>query len=148
MPRALILIASSLVIGLTGIAGEAGGPEPVPLVPPTGTGGGGGTGAKATGFDPSMILIMGLLVVFLWMMVIRPQKKEEKNRKELVDSIKPGHQVVTIGGAHGEVVAVGELTVDVRIGEEGKGLVVTFNKGAVATNVTATNANANAAPAK
>ncbi len=63
------------------------------------------------------------------------QKKEEKKCQELVGSIKPGHKVITIGGVHGEITAVGEATVDVRIGEDGRYMVVTFNKGATATNV-------------
>ena len=143
MNRTLILLASSLLVAIAGIAAERGGPEPAPIAPP-GSVGGAGKAAASGGFDPSMILIMGLLVVFLWLMVIRPQKKEEKKRQELVASVKPGHKVVTIGGVHGEVTAVGEATVDVRIGEEGKGLVVTFNKGAIATNVTAVAAAATA----
>jgi preprotein translocase YajC subunit len=59
--------------------------------------------------------------------------------------MKPGHKVITIGGIHGEVTAVGETTVDIRVSDEGKGMVLTFNKGAVATNVTATAAAAPAA---
>jgi preprotein translocase subunit YajC len=142
MKRALILVASSLLVAVAGIAAETGGPDPAQIAPPAGAGGAAKPAASG-GFDPSMILIMGLLVVFLWLMVIRPQKKEEKKRQELVSSIKPGHKVITIGGVHGEVTAVGEATVDVRIGEEGKSLVVTFNKGAIATNVTAAAAVAN-----
>jgi preprotein translocase subunit YajC len=142
MQRTLILLASSLLVAVAGIAAESGGPDPAQIAPAPGSGGAGGKAAPSGGFDPTMILIMGLLVVFLWLMVIRPQKKEEKKRQELVASIKPGHKVVTIGGVHGEVTAVGEATVDVRIGEEGKGMVVTFNKGAIATNVTATTAAA------
>ena len=139
MHRTLILLASSLLVA-AGVAAESGGPDPAQIAP-SGPAGGAGKAASG-GFDPSMILIMGLLVVFLWLMVIRPQKKEEKKRQELVASIKPGHKVITIGGVHGEVTAVGEATVDVRIGEEGKSLVVTFNKGAIATNVTAAAATA------
>lgn len=80
------------------------------------------------------ILILGA-VLFMWLLVIRPQKKEEKRRQELVGGMKPGHKVVTIGGVHGEVVTVGETTVDLKVGHGSDGVVMTFNKGAVSTNV-------------
>ena len=94
-----------------------------------------------------MIFIMiGGMILFMWLLVIRPQKKEEKRRKALIDSMKPGHQVVTIGGVHGEVVTVGELTVELNVTKGDKPLVMTFNRGAIATNVTLIAADAK--PAK
>ncbi len=83
------------------------------------------------------LLIIGMLL-FMWLLVSRPQRKEEKRRKELIDALKPGHQVVTIGGIHGEVIAVGETTVDLAVTKGDKPQVMTFNRGAVATNVTLT----------
>jgi preprotein translocase subunit YajC len=50
--------------------------------------------------------------------------------------------VVTIGGVHGTVEAVGEATIDVRIGKGSESVVVTFNKGAVSTNLTNERASA------
>jgi preprotein translocase subunit YajC len=145
MHRILILLASSLLVAIAGLAAESGGPDPAQIAPPPGSTGGAGKAAAPEGISPSFMLIMGVGILFIWLVLIRPQKKEEKKRQELVASVKPGHKVITIGGVHGEVTAVGEATVDVRIGEEGKGVVVTFNKGAIATNVTAAAA---AAPAK
>ncbi len=83
-----------------------------------------------------MLLFLGLMVAMMWFMVIRPQKKEEKRRKEMVDSTKRGDEVVTIGGVHGTVEAVGEATIDVRVGKGSESIVVTYNKGAVSTNLT------------
>ena len=82
----------------------------------------------------------------MWLVVIRPQKKEEKKRQALIASMKPGHKVVTIGGVHGEVTAVGETTVDVKVGQGDNSVVMTFNKAAVSTNLTALAASAT--PAK
>ena len=50
--------------------------------------------------------------------------------------MKAGHQVVTIGGVHGEVVSVGELTVELNVAKGDKPVIMTFNRGAIATNVT------------
>jgi preprotein translocase subunit YajC len=143
MTRILILLASSLLVAIARAA-ESGGPDPAQIAPAPGTTGGGAHPAAPEAFPSSMMLMVGVFIIALWLFVLRPQRKEDKKRQELVSSIKPGHKVITIGGVHGEVTAVGETTIDVRIGDEGKGLVVTFNKGAIATNVTATAAAATA----
>ena len=64
------------------------------------------------------ILMMVAIFGFMWFVLIRPQRKEEKRRKEMVEATKRGDEVVTIGGAHGVVETVGETTVDVRLGGE------------------------------
>jgi preprotein translocase subunit YajC len=47
-------------------------------------------------------LIFMLLVVF-YLMVLRPQKKEQKKRLELLNNLKKNDRVVTIGGIYGVV---------------------------------------------
>jgi preprotein translocase subunit YajC len=131
------------VATVSSFAAESGGPESAPAVPPAGAPGS-PAHPPAAGFDPSMIILLVAAFAFMWLVVIRPQKKEEKKRQELIASMKPGHKVITIGGVHGEVVSVGETTVDVRVGHGDNGVVLTFNKGAVSTNVTATAAAASA----
>ena len=49
-----------------------------------------------------MLIVMGVLIYFMW----RGQKKEQKRRQEMVEGVKTGDSVVTIGGIAGEVVAV------------------------------------------
>lgn len=132
-----IPVLSLLIIASAAIAGD-GGPAPAsaPLPPggaPPGTGSGDPLGGSLT------FIMIGGMILFMWLLVIRPQRKEEKRRKALIDSMKPGHQVVTIGGVHGEVVSVGELTVEVSVTKGDKPVVMTFNRGAIATNVTLLN---------
>ena len=105
----------------------------------------GGAPAAAQGGNPLfMILMMVAVFAFMWFVMIRPQRKEEKRRREMIDAIKRGDKVVTIGGAHGTVDAVGEGTIDVRLGGDGDkgGVVVTFNKTAVSANLSAEQAAA------
>ena len=47
-------------------------------------------------------LIFMLLIVF-YLMVLRPQKKEQKKRLELLNNLKKNDRVVTIGGIYGVV---------------------------------------------
>jgi preprotein translocase subunit YajC len=92
---------------------------------------------KPAGQDPfggmGFLLIMAIPLALMWFMATRSQKREEKKKQDLLAAIKRGDQIVTIGGAHGEVQSVGETTVDVRLGKGDDASVVTFNKSAVAT---------------
>ena len=50
-------------------------------------------------------------------MLIKPQKKKEKVRKEMQSSIKVGEEVVTIGGIMGKVINVkdDEITIETSV---------------------------------
>ncbi len=85
------------------------------------------------GWGSTMVLMLPLLLLVVWM--IFSKRKEDKARKALVESLKRGDKVVTIGGAHGTVENVGEQTIDVRLGQGDTSAVVTFTKSAVAANV-------------
>jgi preprotein translocase subunit YajC len=93
--------------------------------------------APAQGNPMFMILMMVAVFAFMWFVLIRPQRKEEKRRKEMIDVVKRGDKVITIGGVHGVIDAVGETTVDIRFGGDGDkgGVVVTHNKTAIGTNL-------------
>ena len=61
------------------------------------------------------IVLMGLLFYFL---LYRPQKKEQKKRAEMLDSLKKGEKVVTIGGIHGTITAINDRIVTLRVAEK------------------------------
>ena len=63
-----------------------------------------------------MIIIMAVLIYFMW----RSQKKEQKRRQEMIDGVKVGDKVVTIGGIYGEIVTVKEQTFIVKIADNTK----------------------------
>lgn len=52
----------------------------------------------------SMFLLVGLMLLFMYFFVIRPSKNEEKKRKEMLDSLAKGDQVITASGIHGKIV--------------------------------------------
>jgi preprotein translocase subunit YajC len=136
MHRIVLLLTTAALI-----LAQEGGPNPGAPAGPA-PGGAPGAAAPQGGSMWPMLIFLGLMVLMMWFMVIRPQKKEEKRRKEMVDATKRGDEVVTIGGVHGVIEAVGEATVDVRIGKGAESVVATFNKGAISTNVTNERANA------
>lgn len=138
----IVLLLSAVAVIIASEAGPGSGGAPGPTTPVAPGSGGGAAQQPGLGWMP--LIFIGLMVLMMWFMVIRPQKKEEKRRKDMVDAIKRGDEVITIGGIHGVVEAVGEGTIDVRIGKGSDSVVATLNKGAVSTNQTAERANKSA----
>lgn len=63
--------------------------------------------ASAAGFGTyGTIIWMVVLVALFYFMLIRPQKKREKQERELRNSLKVGDKIVTIGGFTGRVLSV------------------------------------------
>jgi preprotein translocase subunit YajC len=63
--------------------------------------------AEAAQQQPGIIAsLMPLLILFaiFYFLVILPQKKQAKQHKEMVDSLKKGDKIVTAGGIIAEVV--------------------------------------------
>ncbi len=62
----------------------------------------------AEGSQLSGILMMVVLFGLMYFMMIRPQKKKDKQIKEMRDSLAIGDDVITIGGIHGKIVKVND----------------------------------------
>ena len=59
----------------------------------------------------STLLMLAGMFGIMYLFMIRPQMKRQKEAKAFRDDVKKGDQVVTIGGLHGKVVSVSEKTV-------------------------------------
>lgn len=57
----------------------------------------------------SIVIMVGLLVLMYFIM-IRPQKKQEKADAQMRDSLQIGDEIITIGGIIGEVVSIRDET--------------------------------------
>ncbi len=64
--------------------------------------------------------IIWLVVLFaiMYFLLIRPQQKEQKERAEMIRSLKPGDKIVTMGGLIGVITKVEDLSVKVRVAEK------------------------------
>jgi preprotein translocase subunit YajC len=65
-------------------------------------GGGGGL------FDPWTLLMIGLPLVFLYLIVLNPNRKQERQRKAMLANLQKNDEVVTMGGIVGTVVSIKE----------------------------------------
>ena len=58
----------------------------------------------AEGGNPILSLLPFILMfVVLYLLILRPQIKKQKNQKKMVDELKKGDAVVTSGGIHGVI---------------------------------------------
>ena len=51
----------------------------------------------------STIVMFVVLFGLMYFMMIRPQKKQQQQHQEMMNALKPGDEIVTIGGLHGVV---------------------------------------------
>ncbi len=64
------------------------------------------------------ILILVLLLVVMYFLMIRPQKKREKETNAMRAGIQVGDEIVTIGGICGKVVKTKEETIIIQVGSD------------------------------
>lgn len=65
----------------------------------------------------SALIFPVALIAVMYLVIIMPQKKKDKSRKEMQNSINVGDEVVTIGGIMGKVINVKdqEITVETSV---------------------------------
>ena len=71
-------------------------------------------GAPA-GPDYSFFMMMGLIFLIFYVLVMRPQQRQQKEREAAIKSAVKGDRVVTAGGIHGLVTGVTDDTLIVEI---------------------------------
>ncbi len=76
-----------------------------------------------------LLFLIGMFVIMYFFM-IRPQVKRQKEHKKLVEALKKGDEVQTMGGLVGRITEVGENFVKVEVADN---TVVTIRRTAVET---------------
>lgn len=92
-----------------------------------------GGGSEGGGGMFTMVWL-GLLMVLMYMLMIRPQKKKQKEHEKLLTELKKGDKVVTTGGMFGTIFAIDEDKgrIVLRISEQTK---LEFLKSSIASRV-------------
>jgi preprotein translocase subunit YajC len=69
---------------------------------------------------PDFMSFLPLIVIFVlfYFMLIRPQMKQAKDQRKMIDALQKGDEVVTAGGLAGRITKVGEAFVSVEIAPE------------------------------
>ena len=97
-----------------------------------------GQNGEMMGSFASLALLVVMFVVF-YFILIRPQKKKDKELKEQMDKLQVGDRVVTIGGLVGFVSNIKDD--QITISTSAANTLVTFTKNAIQTVVKRENLN-------
>lgn len=73
------------------------------------------------------------MVAIFYFLLYRPQKKQQSRRRAMLDSLKKGDQVITIGGIYGTIEEIGDKSLKLKIAD---GVVIEVVRSSVNANVT------------
>lgn len=65
-----------------------------------------------------------LMFAIFYFMLIRPQRKKDKQVKDMLAALKHGDRVCTIGGIYGTITAIKDDTIELAVSNENTKLVV------------------------
>lgn len=72
--------------------------------------------ASAGGIWVIIVVYVVIIIGFMYFLAIKPQKKQEKKQKALMESVEIGDSILTTSGFYGMVIDVTEDTVIVEFG--------------------------------
>jgi preprotein translocase subunit YajC len=78
----------------------------------------------------TMLATFALIIVIFYFLIIRPQRKKQKDTQSMLANVRKGDRVATVGGIRGTVHAVKESTVVLKVDDNTK---IEFNKNAIST---------------
>ena len=66
--------------------------------------------------NPGLLVIVALFVVF-WLLLIRPQRRRQRAQEEMIANLRVGDEIVTAGGLYGDITAIEDDEVYLRIAD-------------------------------
>lgn len=70
-----------------------------------------------------------LMFAIFYFLLLRPQQRQQKRRQEMLNNLRRGDKVVTVGGLHGEITGIKDEVLTLRIADK---VEVRLNKTGVA----------------
>lgn len=66
----------------------------------------------------AFIIILVAMLVLMYFLLIRPQRAQQRRAQDMLSALKPGDEVITIGGIYGDVIELEEGKVVLEIAED------------------------------
>ena len=63
----------------------------------------------------TMLIFVAVFFALMYFVMIRPQRKRQKEHQQLIEELKRGDRVVTVGGIHGSVESISEDSVVIKV---------------------------------
>lgn len=92
--------------------------------------------SKQSGLKNIIVMVIYLAVIFgaMYFLLIRPQRKKQKEEKKMRDNLQVGDEIITIGGIYGRVISLKEDTLVIESASDHSKLTVA--RWALQTNLT------------
>lgn len=68
----------------------------------------------------STMIMFALIFLIFYFMIIRPNQKKQKERRNMLEALKKGDKIIISGGIHGTIVGIEEKIVLVQIADNTK----------------------------
>ena len=75
------------------------------------------TGATIIYYAVQFVPLILIFVIF-YFMLIRPQRKKDKEAKKMLENLKVGDRICTIGGIYGTIVRIKDDVLTIEVGEQ------------------------------
>ena len=72
--------------------------------------------AQQSGSNVTFLISLVLMVAIFYFLLIRPQQRRVRQQRQLVESLRVGDEVITIGGMFGTILAMDEETITLDAG--------------------------------
>ena len=97
---------------------------------------GGAAPASGNPMMSTLMMLLQFLPIFLiiWLLIIRPQQKRQKDLEKMLKAVKKGDRVLTSGGMYGTVVNVDEGKTVLKVADDVK---LEFAKSAIVQVISA-----------
>ncbi|MCX7908982.1 MAG: preprotein translocase subunit YajC [Ignavibacteria bacterium] len=96
----------------------------IAFVPPQGGGAQGGASSMLV-----TLIMFASIFLIMYLLMIRPAQKRQKEHQKMLESLKIGDRVVTTAGIHGTIVSMDGATVTLQVSDNCK---IQFEKSAIA----------------
>ncbi len=72
-------------------------------------------GTEKGGFDWSIIIFLVLIFGVFYFLIIRPQRKRQKEHEQLMQELRRGDKVITAGGIYGVVESLSDDSIVIKV---------------------------------
>ena len=79
-----------------------------------------------------MIMLFVIVGLMFYLIILRPQKREQQAKQKMLETVEKGDRVVTIGGIHGVVAGVDQNRNTVSV-DAGKNVKLEFSRQAISS---------------
>lgn len=72
-------------------------------------------GGGTQGFDWTIVIFLVLIIAVFYFLTIRPQRKRQKEHQTMMEALKTGDEVITIGGIYGRIEQMNDENVVLKV---------------------------------